>query len=126
MAQRVFIGFSTQAIQGKRGWSVSDIDLIKRDLLNEFSTRRGERLMLPTYGTIIWDMLFEPFTDGVQAAIIDDVKTIVGHDPRVRIIDINVVTSANGIKVAIDLKYEPWDTLGTFALDFDRRALERN
>lgn len=126
MAQRLFIGFSTQEIQGKRGWSVSDIDLIKRDLLNEFSTRRGERLMLPTYGTIIWDMLFEPFTDGVQAAIISDVKAIVGHDPRVRLMNVNVTTSAHGIKVAIDLKYEPWDSLGTFALDFDRRSLERN
>jgi len=126
MAQRsLFIGFSTQEMEGKRGWSVTDVQLIKRDLLNEFYTRKGERLMLPLYGTGIWDLLFEPFTDGIQAAIVDDVKRVVGHDPRVSLQGVNVSTSARGIKVAIELKYEPWDSLGTFSLEFDRRALER-
>lgn len=126
MAQRaLFIGFSTQEMEGKRGWSVTDVNLIKRDLLNEFYTRKGERLMLPTYGTIIWDMLFEPFTDGVKAAIVDDVKRVVGNDPRVSLQGVNVSTSARGITVAIELKYEPWDSVGTFGLEFDRRALER-
>lgn len=126
MAQRsLFIGFSTQEMEGKRGWQVTDVQLIKRDLLNEFYTRKGERLMLPTYGTIIWDLLFEPFTDGVQAAIVDDVKRVVGNDPRVSLQGVNVATSARGIKVAIELKYEPWDSLGTFSMEFDRRALER-
>lgn len=126
MAQgRLFIGFSTQEMEGKRGWSVYDVELIKRDLLNEFFTRRGERRMLPTFGTIIWDLLFEPFTDGVRAAITDDVKTIISHDPRVQLLDINVSTSAHGIKLAISLKYEPWDSVGTFGLEFDRRSLER-
>lgn len=126
MAQRrLFIGFSTQEMQGKRGWSVYDIDLIKRDLLNQFYTRQGERLMMPTYGTIIWDKLFEPFTDGVKQEIIDDVKRVVNSDPRVGLQGVDVSTSAHGIMVAIELKYEPWDSLGTFALEFDRRSLER-
>jgi phage baseplate assembly protein W len=126
MAQRsLFIGFSTQEMEGKRGWSVTDVQLIKRDLLNEFYTRKGERLMLPTYGTIIWDMLFEPFTDGVQAAIIDDVKRVVSNDPRVSLQGVDVSTSSRGIKIAIELKYEPWDSVGLFSMEFDRRALER-
>lgn len=126
MAQRsLFIGFSTQEMEGKRGWAVTDVQLIKRDLLNEFYTRKGERLMLPTYGTIIWDMLFEPFTDGVQAAIVDDVKRVVSNDPRVSLQGVDVTTSSRGIKIAIELKYEPWDSIGTFSMEFDRRALER-
>lgn len=126
MAQsRLFIGFSTQEMQGKRGWSVSDIDLIKRDLLNEFYTRRGERVMLPTFGTIIWDLLFEPFTDATKSAITNDVTRIVGHDSRVSLQGLNVSTSAHGIMVAIELKYVPFDAIGTFSLEFDRRSLER-
>lgn len=126
MAQRrLFIGFSTQEMQGRRGWSVTDIDLIKRDLLNEFYTRQGERLMLPTFGTIIWDMLFEPFTDAVHSAIVSDVQRIASKDPRVRLQNTEVTTSAHGITVAIELKYVPFDAIGTFALNFDRRALER-
>lgn len=125
MAQsRLFIGFSTQEMQGKRGWSVTDIDLIKRDLLNEFLTRKGERVMMPTFGTIIWDLLFEPFTDNTKSAIIDDVTRIVGHDPRVRLQNVNVSTSVHGILVGIELKYVPFDSVGTFSLNFDRRSLE--
>ena len=126
MVQRkLFVGFSTQEMEGKRGWSVSDIKLIKRDLLNHFLTRKGERLMLPDFGTIIWDMLFEPFTDSVQAQIIADVKRVVSTDPRVSLQGVNVNTSAHGIMVAIELKYVPYDAIGTFAIDFDRRSLER-
>lgn len=126
MARKLFIGFSTQEMEGKRGWSVTDIDLIKRDLLNHFQTRRGERLMLPTFGTIIWDMLFEPFTDSVKATIIADVKRVVQSDSRVSLEGVNVSTSAHGIKIAIELKYVPFDSIGTFAVEFDRRSLERN
>jgi phage baseplate assembly protein W len=125
MARRLVIGFSTQEMQGKRGWTVYDIDLIKRDLLNHFHTRKGERVMLPTYGTIIWDKLFDPFTEMVKQEIVDDVIRIVRTDTRVSLKAVDVSVSDHGIKVAIELKYEPWDAIGTFALEFDRRSLER-
>lgn len=124
--RRLFVGFSTQEMEGKRGWSVSDIQLIKRDLLNHFYTRKGERVMLPTFGTIIWDMLFEPFTDTVRSLIVEDVQRVVNSDPRVSLQGTNVSTSAHGITVAIELKYIPYDSVGTFSLEFDRRSLERN
>lgn len=125
MAQRrLFIGFSTQDMQGQRGWTVYDVELVKRDLLNQFYTRVGERLMMPTYGTIIWDKLFEPFTDANQQAIIADVQRIVKSDPRVELTAINVSTSENGIMVSMDLNYVPWNAIGTFSIDFDRRSLE--
>lgn len=126
MTQRkLFIGFSTQEMEGKRGWSVADIQLIKRDLLNHFYTRKGERVMLPTFGTIIWDLLFEPFTDSIKGAIEADVRRVVKSDPRVALQGVNVSTSANGITVAVELKYVPYDSIGTFSMEFDRRSLER-
>lgn len=124
--RRLFIGFSTQEIEGRRGWSVSDVQLIKRDLLNHFYTRRGERVMLPSYGTIIWDLLFEPFTDSVKFSVEEDVKRVVRSDPRVLLQNVNATTSSHGIKIAIELKYIPYDAIGTFAIEFDRRSLERN
>jgi hypothetical protein len=53
-----------------------DYDLLKQDLFNQFNIRRNERVMDPTFGTIIWDLLFEPFTDSVKSQIIDDVTKI--------------------------------------------------
>ena len=40
-----------------------DLDLAKQDLLNNFNTRKGERVMMPTFGSIVWDMLFEPLDE---------------------------------------------------------------
>ena len=39
--------------------------------------RKGEKLMNPEFGTIIWDMLFEPLSDETKSLIIQDVKKIV-------------------------------------------------
>lgn len=126
MTQRkLFIGFSTQEMQSPRGWKVFDIELIKKDLLNQFHTRMGERLMMPTFGSIIWDKLFEPFTEAVKQEIVNDVTRIVNSDPRVSIQEVYVTTSDHGITVAMDLKYEPWNSFGTFSIDFDRRSVER-
>lgn len=123
MSRSLFVGFSTQEIQGRRGWTFTDIELVKRDLMNHFLTRRGERVMFPTYGSIIWELLFEPFTESIRQAIIDDATRIINLDSRVEINDINVRVSENGILVAFELLFVPWNSVGTFSVDFDRRAV---
>ena len=34
-----------------------DYELIKQDILNQFNTRKGERLMNPNFGSIVWDLI---------------------------------------------------------------------
>ena len=41
-------------------YTLVDSALVKRDLLNTFYTKKGERLMRPNYGSIIWDLLMNP------------------------------------------------------------------
>lgn len=123
--RKLFVGFSTQEIGSRRGWSLTDIELIKRDLLNHFHTRRGERVMMPTYGTIIWDLLFEPFTEQTKNDIIKDVKAVVASEPRVELKSLNVTNMEQGIKIDIELLYTPWDAVDTLSVSFDRRAQER-
>jgi phage baseplate assembly protein W len=118
-----FKGFSTQ-VAGRRSWTLTDTDLIKQDLLNHFNTRKGERLMLPTYGTIIWDMLFEPFTEDVKDDIVQDVKRVVASEPRVKLEKVVVSSSVHGITVALQLRFKPFDMVGSLAVSFDRRSLE--
>jgi len=38
------------------GNKLFDFDLIKQDILNHFNTKKGERLMNPNFGSIIWDL----------------------------------------------------------------------
>ena len=68
-----FRGFSTS---GNEFATVThtDFELVKRDLMNNLNVRKGERLMRPNFGCVIWDMLFEPFTDDLKQLIIEYVS----------------------------------------------------
>ena len=54
----VFKGFSSKA--DKNNFKLYDFALIKQDLINRLSVRKGERVENPEFGTIIYDVLFEP------------------------------------------------------------------
>jgi len=81
-----YIGYSTVdgVIQSK---TLQDSDLAKRDLLNHFSTRRGERVMNPTFGSILPELVFEPLDFTTESAAKEDVKIIVNNDPRWRVLE---------------------------------------
>jgi len=76
-----FIGYST--VDRKFGnFTLKDVELAKRDLLNHFYTRKGERLGEPEFGSIIQDLVFEPLDDRTVNAVEDDVRDVVANDPR--------------------------------------------
>lgn len=121
---RQFVGFSTSAVNSS-GWTLYDVELIKRDLQNEFGTRLGERVMLPQYGTIIWDLLFEPLTGDIQESILEDAKRIVKNDPRVLWKSARLFQFQNGLRIDIELDFVPFNTVSMLSVEFDRRAAER-
>jgi len=54
-SQRLFRGFSSvEKITPTT--EITDIDLVKRDLLNHFFTMKGERVMRPEFGSSIWEL----------------------------------------------------------------------
>jgi len=102
----------------------TDLDLIKRDLVNHLYTRKGERVMRPDFGSIIWDMLFEPMTVDVVTAIVDDATQIVQSDGRVQLQSINLVELDHGVQLQMNLYYAPLNIVDAFQVDFDRRNVE--
>lgn len=124
MAKRQFVGFSTASVN-QNGWTLYDVELIKQDIMNEFMTRQGERPMLPTYGSIIWNLLFEPLTESLKDEVLSDAKRIIRKDPRVSWQSAIVTESQNGLRIDIDLHFVPFDTVSALSVIFDRRAAER-
>ncbi len=110
-------GFST--INQVKKFRLSDIELVKRDLVNHFSIRKGEKLMQPNFGSIIWNMLFEPMTADTQAIIVEDIKKIVNYDPRVSATNVLVDQVENGMQVQIDLIFLQGDFTSQLILNFD-------
>jgi phage baseplate assembly protein W len=97
-----------------------DLALIKQDLVNHFHIRQGERLENPAFGTIIWDMLFDPLTDELKNLIVEDVTQIMNYDPRVRIQNIVVSTYESGIQVECELFYLPYSIVEKLKFQFDK------
>lgn len=123
--KRIFIGYSSV---GRRvsETRIYDVDLIKRDLLNHFMTRKGEKVMDPEYGSIIWDLLFEPYTEIVKNQIINDVYRIINFEPRVELIDINIGVEDYGIIIVCNLMYKPFNIVDDLYIQFSRRNFNTN
>tara|TARA_B110000503_G_scaffold97146_1_gene145920 strand:+ start:6703 stop:7140 length:438 start_codon:yes stop_codon:yes gene_type:complete len=118
---RSYRGFST-VNQNTEGFALYDFELIKQDIINHFHIRQGEKLSDPTFGTIIWDLLFEPFTDNIKDAIIKNVTDIVNYDPRVSVEAILVDTYESGITVDCTISYLPYNISEQLLFRFDQAA----
>lgn len=101
---------------------IYDFELIKQDILNQFNTRKGERVMNPTFGTIIWDLLFEPLTPIVKQQLADDINRILTSDPRATPTKIDIVDADHGFLIEITLSLNGTDVSESMILNFDRNA----
>lgn len=114
-------GFST--VDSKNiGSKLYDFDLIKQDLLNHFNTRKGQRVMNPTFGTIIWDLLMEPLTEQVQAALTQDIQEICNFDPRVYPLELKINEFEQGYLIEITLAMKNTDQASVLRLRFDQKV----
>lgn len=118
-----FKGFSTLD-RVKAPFTLTDQDLIKRDLLNEFYTKKGERLMRPTFGSIIWDLLMDPNDDTLVNAVTEDIKRIVDKDTRVEHVKTTVYMSDHAISADVELRYLPFNNVESLYLIFEKQINE--
>ena len=105
MTDLMYRGYSSVA-RPEIDTTLFDLDLVKQDLLNHFHTRIGERVGRPTFGSIIWDLLFDPSDSRTESLVVQDAQRIVGMDPRVKLLDITPTISldTHTITLAIRLK----------------------
>jgi phage baseplate assembly protein W len=78
--------------------------------------------MQPSFGTIIWNQLFEPLNETTQSIITADIKNIVSYDPRLKVNGISVVQQSNGLMINISLTYIPTAQVDTIELNFNRAS----
>ena len=111
-------GFSSN--ETKRNYKLYDIDLVKQDLMNHFYIRKGEKLENPEFGTIIWDMLFEQFTEDVKNMIAKDVEDIINYDPRIAVNEVQIDSTDQGIRIQADVTYIPFNINERMSFNFDK------
>lgn len=115
----VYKGFSTVS-ENTENFALYDLELIKQDLINHFHIRQGEKFSDPTFGTIIWDVLYEPFTESIKNAIVQNVTEIVNYDPRIQVEQIQVDTYESGIEILCVLTYVKYNISEELRFQFDQ------
>ena len=121
MAKNIYRGFST--LNRRNNFRVSDYDLVRQDLFNHFNIRKGEKLMNPNFGTIIWNMLFDPLTSETKKIMIDDVRRIVNYDPRIAVQNVILNEFDRGLQIEIELTYLTTNQTDTLSMNFDRDSM---
>ena len=95
----LYRGYSSFEFEAKGSFQLNDLDLIKLDLLNHIFTRRGERVALPRFGTIIPDLVFEPLDEETLETLESELRMVFEYDPRVELLDLSLIPSADTYSV---------------------------
>lgn len=120
----IYKGFSTYNRNKK--FRLTDFALAKQDLFNHFNIHKGEKLMNPDFGSIIWNLLYEPFTPEVKKLIVDDITRIVKYDPRIAVNNVNVVEYQYGLQVELTLTYVPNNQIEVLYMQFNQQSSTTN
>jgi phage baseplate assembly protein W len=107
MIKGIYRGYSSYEYQKTKSFKITDIELVKLDLLNHIFTRRGERVMMPLFGTRIPDLAFEPLDDVTILILQEDLRQVVAFDPRVSLVELQLIPKEdeNSILARLRLNY---------------------
>ncbi len=120
----LYIGFSSYEFQKNKSFTLTDIQLVEMDLLNQIYTRRGSRVMMPSYGTQIPEMVFEPLDEQTISIIENELLTVFSSDPRVKLLSLNVSPNydLNSVTATAILLYVELNVTQPFELNIQFEA----
>ncbi len=120
MAKRnMYKGISFANFSRNKNLKLFDVDLIKKDILNNIFTRRGERVKMFSYGTRIPDIVFEPLDEIALGVIEEDIQHVINNEPRVNLVDKRIVPlyDRNVVVVTLTLYYLEIDFTDTLSVN---------
>jgi len=116
----LYNGFST--FNRPKHYRITDFELVKQDIINHFNIRKGQKLMNPNFGTIIWDTIFDPLDENTKNVIIQDVSKIIAYDPRVAAENVVVTQYDHGLQIEVSLLYISTNQRSALVLQFDQQS----
>lgn len=138
----VFVGFSTQQVnqqqtlattgafggagtttiqpQLAKKYRLTDEALVIRDLLNALSIRQGEKAGMPSYGTTIWNNLFEPNNQETRDSIETEIRRVIAGDSRIILNTVAVWPQENGVLIEVEIMINPFNQPMTVGIGLDQ------
>lgn len=89
---------------------------VKQSLNNIFTWRKGQRILNPAFGNIIYEYLYEPINGLTTKNLRAGILKMLSVEPRINVIsmDINPVPDENSIYVAIQYLIPALNVIDTF------------
>jgi phage baseplate assembly protein W len=87
-------------------YAVKNESAVTQALKNLVQTRFGERLMQPTIGSGVYDMLFEPLDVFSGLELQTKIKTVINnYEKRIEVLDVQVAVVEDGDTVVVNVTY---------------------
>jgi len=109
-------GFST--IDKDKKFTMTDRELIKRDLLNALLIRGGTLPGRPEVGTKIWDYLFDPNDSLTSNNVETEIRRVISMDARIEVHEIVLSSSINTLTVQVSVSLLPDKSVEDFYITF--------
>lgn len=90
MAVGLYKGFSFWNYQKKKTFQITDKVCVERDLITRIFTPLGSRVMMPSYGTIIPQLIFEPLDEEMLDTLQTELTNVYNYDPRIQLLDFQI------------------------------------
>ena len=119
MTVGLYRGFSSHEYEAKKTFRVNDVELVQLDILSHIYTRKGDRVMMPNFGTRIPDMAFEPLDSITLDIVEEELRAVVAFDPRVELLDLTIVPQedSNSITASLRLLYVELNLVGNMDIN---------
>lgn len=82
-----------------------DTNAVKQSLKNIFEWRRGERILDPLFGNIIYDYVYEPINDITIRNLRDGIIRMLQYEPRINVISLDITPSEDQNTIYVLIKY---------------------
>ena len=115
-----FRGFST--INKHKKFTLTDYELVKRDLLNALNIREGELPGRPEFGTRLWNFIFEVNSSDTVRNITKELERVATYDPRIELNDVIVTQEQHGIILELVVTIRPNRDPELLRIKFDEEA----
>jgi phage baseplate assembly protein W len=112
-------------IPGKK-FKLNDQQLVIRDFINALNIRQGEKVGQPSYGTTLWNFVFEPNTPDMQFALENEIRRVASTDPRILINYVKAYPQENGILMEVEMGVQPYQEALLLSVFFDSTTNKAN
>jgi hypothetical protein len=103
-------------------YSVTDDEAVILNFLNALNIPQGSKPGKPSYGTNLWNFIFEPNDYETATQLKEELIRVARLDPRLILNNIEIYAKENGIVASIELAVSPANKVRDIAILFNQQT----